>query len=255
MKKKRTQKKKNTASNRWIEGILFAIFIIVFIGTAFLIYRKRYSYRPIPPEILAAYPVKGIDISRHNGLIDWSVVREQGYTFAFIKATESINYTDPSFQSNYERASDEGLIVGAYHFFRFNEDGKKQAAHFISNNCYNKGDLPPVVDVEHSPFNFASNPKEVSKRLGELLTSLQLHYGTSPIIYTNKECYLKYIRPFFPHVRLWICDLSGEPDPEVHSSWIFWQYSHRGEVMGINEKVDLNVFNGSIEELLSLTHH
>lgn len=210
-------------------------------------------YTPIPQEILAAYPIKGIDVSRHNGYIDWSAVREQGYTFAFIKATENKSYIDPTFQSNYQRASNEGILVGAYHFFRFNEDGKKQAAHFIANNLYTPGDLPPVIDVEHSPFNFSSKPEEIAKRLNDLLISLRLRYGLEPIIYTNKECYLKYIQPFFPEARLWICDLSGEPDPKLHGHWLFWQYSHRGKINGIEESVDLNIFKGSLEELLSLT--
>ena len=258
MNKKRkgvSSKKKKGSSYSAVKGLLGIILAIVVLATFLLVYRQRFMYHPIPPVVLEKYEIKGIDVSRHNGKIDWSEVKEEGILFAYIKATESIAYIDTTFTTNYEGASKEGIMVGAYHFFRFNENGEEQARHFIKNSQYKKGDLPPVIDVEHSPFNFISRPKDVARRLHDMVRLLHAYYGVRPIIYTNKDCYKKYIRDYFPDVRLWICDLSGEPNEKEYPDWIFWQYSHRGELKGIAEKVDLDVFQGSPEKLKELSSY
>ena len=66
------------------------------------------------------YPIAGIDVSKHNGNIDFKQVRDDDYQFVFIKATEGKTYKDDAFDRNYRGARDAGLKVGAYHFFRKN---------------------------------------------------------------------------------------------------------------------------------------
>lgn len=64
------------------------------------------------------YPVMGVDISNHNGAIDFGRVSRDGISFVIIKASEGQQYRDPAFASYYREARRAGLKVGAYHFFR-----------------------------------------------------------------------------------------------------------------------------------------
>ena len=78
------------------------------------------------------YPVAGIDVSKHNGKIDFEKVAADDYQFVFIKASEGKTYRDEAFERNYQGARDAGLMVGAYHFFRKNRTGEEQAANLLS---------------------------------------------------------------------------------------------------------------------------
>ena len=60
------------------------------------------------------YPVAGIDVSKHNGEIDFGKVRDDDYQFVFIKASEGKTYRDEAFDRNYRGAREAGLKVGAY---------------------------------------------------------------------------------------------------------------------------------------------
>ena len=94
------------------------------------------------------YPILGIDVSAHNGDIDFNKVKADGYTFVFIKASEGEDYHDSKFLTNYENARKAGLKVGAYHFFRKKTDGLNQAKNFLEMVAGRNLDLPLVVDVE-----------------------------------------------------------------------------------------------------------
>ena len=78
------------------------------------------------------YPVAGIDVSKHNGEIDFEKVADDDYQFVFIKASEGKTYQDEAFERNYQGARDAGLKVGAYHFFRKNRTGEEQAANLLN---------------------------------------------------------------------------------------------------------------------------
>ena len=106
---------------------------------------------PIPTE----YEIHGIDVSRYQQNIAWDAVKEMEVGpvklgFAFIKATEGVNNVDPYFKRNWRQARKAGMVRGAYHFFIASKDGKTQAANFIDRVELVSGDLPPVLDVEHS---------------------------------------------------------------------------------------------------------
>ena len=94
------------------------------------------------------YPVRGVDVSAHQGEIDWSVLAGQDVQFAYIKATEGSGFTDRMFADNWEGARRSGLRVGAYHFFSFDSGGDTQADRFIGTVPKEKDSLPPAVDVE-----------------------------------------------------------------------------------------------------------
>lgn len=188
------------------------------------------------------YPVRGIDISGHNGPVDFDRLRRAGIEFVYIKASEGASWRDTLFEVNYRSALASGIAVGVYHFFRFNTEGWRQSVNILRAIDGRRLDLPVAIDVEEW-----GNPGEhPTDRVVENLRSmvdLLRQSGREVIIYTNKNGYYRFIRGhFFDDVALWIC---GFTDPPVRdrSRWTIWQHSHRGRVDGVRGNVDLNTFN------------
>ena len=165
-------------------------------------------------------------------------------SFAFIKATEGTWLVDPEFSNNWTNARSAGVIRGAYHYFLPNLSPKEQAIHFTKQVKLRSGDLPPVVDVEETR---GMNKAQIVKYTKEFLNLQKKQNKVRPILYTNRDFYKNYFagHPDFENYRFWIAhyhvldfDMPGE------EKWHLWQHSDRGNVNGINEKVDFNVFNG-----------
>lgn len=146
-----------------------------------------------PPE--DRYPVRGVDVSAHQGVIDWPMLAAQGVEFAFIKATEGSGFTDARFSFNVLQARNAGLRVGAYHFFSFESSGDAQADNFIAVVEPFAGMLPPVVDLEYYAGFFDDPPaaEPVRAELDALLERLRAHYGVQPILYVTEASYARYI--------------------------------------------------------------
>ncbi len=100
------------------------------------------------------YSIHGIDVSHHQGTIDWdkvataTIADDARVEFVFIKATEGKSHLDRNFQRNFRKAGQYGLIRGAYHYFSPNVSGDRQARYFMDNVQLEEGDLPPVLDIE-----------------------------------------------------------------------------------------------------------
>jgi len=193
------------------------------------------------------FPVFGIDVSKHNGKINWDKLAEQHLDFVFIKATEGKTRLDPRYADNLKGAKKIKVRVGAYHFFKFNRDGAEQAKNFLNRvNIYNLN-FAPILDVEESGnFTNRNNPKLVIKEIRKFIAYVEARSSRKVIIYTNEHEYNKYIKGNFLKNPLWICSLDVEPP--IDREWTFWQYAHRGEMIGIKGLVDLNTFNGSKNE-------
>ena len=198
------------------------------------------------------YSIYGIDISHHQGNIDWKELKEgrpgdPQISFVYMKATEGSSHNDRKFSSNWKEAKKHGLMRGAYHYFSAHTPGDKQARKFISKVKIEKGDLPPMVDVEEEPKDAVAFRKELKKFIAEI----EKHYGVKPIIYTYKKFHDRHIANHFNDCRLWIARYNASR-PGVGNKWIIWQCSENGKVPGIRQNVDINVFNGTIEELEKL---
>ena len=199
------------------------------------------------------YTVHGIDVSKHQGKIDWqrvSRMKKDGIqlNFTFIKATEGITRQDDKFEINWKEAARSGLLRGAYHFYYPSRDADKQADNFISVVKLSKGDLPPVVDIEYSNGKSA---KKICDDLKVFIKRLENKYETKPIIYTNTNFYNTYLKGNFDEYPLWIAGYFDHDRfyNEFNTDWILWQHSERGKVDGIRGTVDFNVFKGSLEKL------
>jgi len=211
---------------------------------------KISSFGIIMPQ---GYAVHGIDVSKHQGKIDWkrvSRMKKDGIqlAFAFIKATEGITRQDDKFESNWKEAARNGLLRGAYHFYYPSRDADKQANNFINVVKLSNGDLPPVVDIEYSNGKSA---KKICADLKVFLNRLEKEYKVKPIIYTNTNFYNTYLKGSFDDYPLWIAGYFDHDRfyNEFNTEWILWQHSEKGRVDGIRGTVDFNVYNGSLEKL------
>jgi lysozyme len=202
------------------------------------------------------YPVHGIDVSAHQGEIDWPTLAE-GQDFAFIKATEGSTFVDKRFATNWPGAQAAGLAVGAYHFFSFESPGTTQAANFIKTVPLTPGALPPVVDLEFYDL-WSLNPpaiETVRAELDALLADLKTHYGQPPIIYVDTDMYSRYLAGSYADNPLWVRDLRSKPKLPNDRAWTFWQYADNAKLSGYTgdeDSIDLNVFAGNAEDLASL---
>ena len=94
----------------------------------------------------AGSTVKGVDVSHFDGAIDWAAARRDGVAFAIIKATEGTSFVDNHFATNWTNTRANGIIHGAYHFFRPKSDPVAQADFFVQvAGSPKSGDLPPVI--------------------------------------------------------------------------------------------------------------
>lgn len=187
------------------------------------------------------YPVRGIDISAHNGSIDFRRVRKAGMKFVFMKASEGEDFKDRNFKINYQKAVKAGLRVGAYHFFRFDKDGVDQAINFLEAVGGRRMDLGLAVDVEAQGNPKGIPPEVVKERLMAMAEYLYLE-GRQVTFYTNRKGYEDYLMDTFAGYPLWICSFSEYP---IDAEWRFWQFNHRGRVDGVRGDVDMNAFFGS----------
>jgi lysozyme len=189
----------------------------------------------------AAFPVRGIDVSRFQGDIDWDTVRSAGIGFAYIKATEGGDLVDPKFRQNWEGAARAGVPRGAYHFFTFCRSGADQAANFLNTVPAEAGALPPAIDIEFGG-NCSRRPDRDSlrKELDVFITAAAGRYGKVPVLYVKYDSYEAFIQGGYSDHPVWIQDIFFEPKLPDGRPVSIWQYSVRGHIPGIEGYVDLN---------------
>ena len=209
--------------------------------------------------------VHGIDVSHWQGNINWSNVASDGQVYAWAKASEGMTYQDPQFMANMSNGIDAGVIMGAYHFARPDNNLAIQDAENFLNTAgafIGAGFLPPVLDLEN-PYSggqsidllnlFSSS--ELSSWVMEWSNTVELQTGIAPIIYVNGN-YANYLNASVNMYGLWFAQPDETLSPPVNigvwDDWSFKQYSWWGEVSGIVGDVDLNIFNGGMTEFNEL---
>lgn len=235
--RKRSEQQKVDRFIRWVT--VCGVVGLVSIGCA-IFYLLR--HRPTVIINRNEYPVVGIDISKHNGNVDFKQLAADSLSFVFIKATEGNEYVDPTFHRNYALAKQAGLKVGAYHYFRMAKNGTVQAYNFLKSVKDKEIDLPLVIDVEEWGNDIFVDRDEAVKRLVKMVECIE-NNNYKVMIYTNKDGYKKFIRGNLDDKLLWLCTFK-QPEKVVDYNWTILQYSHWGEVAGIDGEVDLDVFNG-----------
>jgi len=191
-----------------------------------------------------ATELMGLDVSHHQHEILWdTVVAKQPLEFAFVKATEGVDFTDSLFAHNWSELARLGVRRGAYHFFRAYGCGLEQAQHFLQTVEMQPGDIAPVLDLESSD----GVSKEVLLEEARIwIQTVEQQLGVKPIIYTNLHFYERFLVGAFDDNPLWIARYSDNmPCLSSGKRWDIWQYSNEGCVEGIPKKVDLNMFMGT----------
>lgn len=194
---------------------------------------------------------KGIDVSEHQGIIDWGKVRADGYEFAMLRigyrgyGTAGSLHVDATFHENITSAKAAGLDVGVYFFSQaVNEEETLEEAALVLENL--KGyelELPVVFDPERirddtartddvSGRQFTKNTALFCKKMEEA--------GYQPMIYSNLvwEAF-EYDMEQLADYPIWYADY--EAAPQTPYRFTFWQYSEKGWVDGVDGAVDLNV--------------
>ena len=242
----------------WLGGCLVVaayVFFFYYIFVSPFGFRWRALYGDISyPE---GYEIHGIDISHHQGKINWQELKDHGMIdkfpvrFVMIKATEGATRVDPNFEDNFYQAREYGFTRGAYHFYSVHSSAKPQATFFIRKVKLENGDLPPVLDVEHKPKN--QTDEEFKQSVLEWLDIVEQHYGVKPIIYTYYKFKTRYLNdPIFDDYPYWIAHYYVD-SVEYQGKWKFWQHTDVGRLPGIKGNVDFNIYNGSMYDLRKMT--
>ena len=205
--------------------------------------------------------VLGIDVSNWKGNIDWEQVKADGYTFAWAKSTEGMTYTDPMFFTNMQNGLDANVIMGAYHFARpDNNTPQEDAANFlnIASAYIGNGFLPPVLDLEN-PYSGGQailltdifTSEELSNWAQAWMVEVETQTGISPFIYINGN-YANDLNSSLTEYGLWFAQPDENINPPINigawEEWGFKQYSWWGDISGIQGDVDLNIFNGTLQD-------
>ncbi|AMD85669.1 lysozyme [Capnocytophaga haemolytica] len=199
--------------------------------------------------------ILGIDLSHYQdkGEIIWDSlhikVNEHKYPlqFAVFRATMGNDGSDKNFTYFWKEAKQHTLIRGAYHYYRPDEDPELQARSYLKNAQLEKGDLPPILDVEKLP-----KKKSTEAFLADIqkwLDIVEQKYKRKPIIYTYISFYEDYLSQKFKKYPFWVANYNNVEVPTTIFKWQMWQFTENGISPGAKVKIDLNIYNGSYEEM------
>ena len=187
----------------------------------------------------------GIDVSHHQGFIDWPRVRNDrpDIQFVYVKLTEGSTHVDPRASKNLYGAASMEFPVGGYHYFRMTSGAREQFEHFKKYLDYclhgQRHVLIPMVDVETSD---GKPVQSVQDSLQVLLDLLEEYYGKKPMISGTMRSYNTLLAPDFNDYPLYIGRFGiNEPDI-VDGDYTIWQFSDTCHIDGIPKSVDFCCF-------------
>lgn len=211
--------------------------------------------------LVSTDPVNGIDVSHHNGLINWNLVNPRQVEFVICKATQGKAFKDPMLQTNMSELARLNFSRGAYHFFSFmGVSAEEQADNFLSCNINFRlrSVLPPVLDVEWQATQaindyIKKNRAACTQKIKDWLDLVEAATTRKPVIYTARGFWNDILGSpsGFEQYPLWVASYRTDR-PTMPGNWTnyqFWQYTEKGQVDGITGNVDKNIFNGSRQQL------
>jgi lysozyme len=212
----------------------------------------------------AAAAITGPDVSSwqhpNGSSINWNLVKAAGHSFAFVKATEATNYTNPYFAADWAAIATAGMDRGPYHFARpgSTASAASQAAYFASaiGNMGHPGDLPPVLDLEDTG---GLSPDNLIAWTQSFLSTTQSLTNRIPMIYVSPNFWRTNMNnsTAFTAYPLWIAQWTSATSPSFPlpggwTSWTFWQYTDSGSIPGIAAAVDVSRYCCSFGSLSAL---
>jgi lysozyme len=196
--------------------------------------------------------VRGIDVSRWQGDINWQLVAAAGCEFAAIRATVGNYYTDPYFERNREGAILYGVYPHYYHVVCPDNSIKSQIDRFV-NVVGGIGIARPVMDIELVRDKDKQVITEVCKGC---LSESSSRLGRKAIPYSNAYFWNTYLIDdgWSDKYDKWVANyrkVSPPVLPKVWRGWNLWQWTNKGTWPGIKGDVDLNFFNGDLAEFVT----
>ena len=182
--------------------------------------------------------VYGIDVSHHQGAIDWGAVADDGIELTYLKATEGGDHLDGSFEANWSGAAAAGIERGAYHFFTLCTPGHEQAEHFLRTVPDDERALPPALDLELAG-NCSERPPadEVRQEVDAFVDHVEAATGERVLLYIGQDFVDRYGTRASYDGPLWIPRFWQRPSED----WAVWQVTYHAHVEGIEGGVDLDV--------------
>ncbi len=272
--RKSTPRKKTSNKKKSVLSLGIILISVLLIGFLYVGYHYRYAIRyylssksnRITKEdkvskarivqILKSHKdlTFGFDVSQFQGNINWkevdSVENKFPLHFVIIRASAGSKKKDSRFSENWREAKKYKFIRGAYHYYRPNENSIEQANNFIKIVKLRKGDLPPVLDIEKLPSNQSIDNLKIGLR--RWLTLVDSHYKVRPIIYTGEKYYNDFLKDEFKGYTFWVANYNFFVET-IKDDWLFWQFTDKVRIKGIDENVDINIYNGTPQMLQYLT--
>jgi lysozyme len=183
----------------------------------------------------------GVDVSNHQGTVDWDLVAADGIEFAYIKASEGQGWVDASFERNWTEAERAGLDRGVYHFFTLCAPGEAQARNFLAVAPPVSNALPPAVDLEF-PGNCSQRPPaaEVAAEVDRFVEVVEQEWGREVILYVDHRWESQYPVKERLGREIWQLRVLRRPAED----WFVWQIHGFADVAGVTGRVDLNIMRG-----------
>ncbi|ASK65715.1 lysozyme [Brachybacterium avium] len=183
--------------------------------------------------------VMGIDVSSHQGDIDWEEVGGAGVGFAYLKATEGAGFTDTHFRENWDGARAAGITPGAYHYFTLCSSGAEQAEDFLAAAAPDDSALPPALDLEFDgACEELPEASAVQAEIDAFTAVVEEAWGRRLLIYSSSEWRRHYGLPVTDPRPDWLFAAGKRPAQE---DWAVWQLRFDGTVAGIDSPVDIDV--------------
>lgn len=206
--------------------------------------RNSYTNKTIKKTI--SNPLYGIDISHHQGNINWRKFKSnKNINFIYIKATEGASFIDNKTYENFYNAKLLKIPVGTYHYFKTTSTGEDQYRNYAAAVAQYKQDLIPMVDVEERG---SISKDKFHKNLQVFLDSIKINFGKNPLIYTGNSFYNDYLRDKYKKYYFCIAKYNTNPPQLIDSSsWAIWQYTENGKLRGVSGHVDINLINPKFE--------
>ncbi|MBO0560220.1 glycosyl hydrolase [Clostridium botulinum] len=188
--------------------------------------------------------MKGIDISMHNGSINFGAVKSAGISVVIIKATEGVDYVDPCLNQHYNGAKAQGLNIGFYHFMSEKTSPTQQAIDFWNAIKGKQFNVIPTLDIETN--NQGRSPKAISDRCIEFLIKFKALSGIDCMIYTGGYFGRDNLDSRVKQYKGWIAHYGVNTPMATGFAVVGHQYTESGRVNGISGNVDLNNFTDKI---------
>lgn len=193
--------------------------------------------------------IYGIDVSHYQSLIDWQyLAQNENITFVYVRATMGSEGRDELTAQNVEQATENGFLVGLYHFFYLDEDVTTQFQNFENVYSSMETSLNPVLDVEpkkvkkRGRWREQKPPKGLCDSVAKFIDLFhEKHPNSDMVLYSAQTFFNNFLLKRFPMSIKWIANYSREPEMKNDLFYHIWQFTDSGNLCGIKARVDMNV--------------